>query len=124
MLATMEKFTELEVKKGDVWLVDLEHNTGSVYKGCRPCIIVSNDLGNKYSAAVILIPLSTSTTKKPLPVHVKLDAIENGLERDSFAATEQIQACDKLNLMFKVGHLNNIAMHKIECAVKIGLGLQ
>ena len=48
-----------EIKRGDIYLVDLGDNIGSVQKGERPAIVVQNDKGNKYSPTITVIPITT-----------------------------------------------------------------
>ena len=56
------------MKRGEIWLVDFGEidKTSSVQLGERPAIIVSNDVANKYSPVITVIPLSTNMKKAKL----------------------------------------------------------
>ncbi|MBC8181667.1 type II toxin-antitoxin system PemK/MazF family toxin, partial [candidate division KSB1 bacterium] len=60
------------VKRGDIWLVDLNPTRGSEQKGIRPCIIISNDLTNKYAPTVCAIPLTSNLDGKRFPINAIL----------------------------------------------------
>ena len=47
------------IKIGDVFFADIQTN-GTVQGGNRPHIVLQNDLGNKFSPNVVLIPLTTA----------------------------------------------------------------
>lgn len=76
--------TEQEYRRGDLCLADLTGVTGSEQGGIRPALILSNDVGNRFSPIVTIAIISSQTNKKRLPTHVFLDAKRYNLERDSF----------------------------------------
>jgi mRNA interferase MazF len=46
------------LKRGEVWLADLNPTQGSEQAGTRPVIIFQNDLVSQFSTTTIAIPLS------------------------------------------------------------------
>lgn len=102
---------------GDVFYVKLKQN-GHIQGGDRPAIIIQNNIGNKYSPTVNIIPLSTKIEKaKHLPMHVnvyKADAC--GLDEDSVALVEQIQTINKSQLINKVAVVSRDCLKKIKAA--------
>ncbi|ACA59113.1 transcriptional modulator of MazE/toxin, MazF [Candidatus Desulforudis audaxviator MP104C] len=77
-----------EIKRGGVFLTDFNPARGSEQAGCRPAVVVQNDVGNKYSPTTIVIVVTT--THKDYPFMVKLSAGEGGLERDSEPADQTV----------------------------------
>ncbi len=59
-------------KRGNIYWVPLDPAVGSKTKKTRPCLIVSNDIGNEYSNAVIIAPI-TSKVKKIQSYEVKIE---------------------------------------------------
>ena len=55
--------------RGEIYYADLGMGVGSEQEGCRPVVIVQNDLGNKHSPTVIVAPLSSRMTGRKLPTH-------------------------------------------------------
>lgn len=79
----------------DIHYVNFPSDGGSIQSGMRPAIIASNDVGNRYSPTVNVIPLTTSKTKmqKTYPMHVKVPAC--GGIRTSVALVEQMRPVQK-----------------------------
>ena len=50
---------EDRIKRGNVFIADLDPTIGSEQDGRRPAVILSNDLGNKYSPTTIVVPLTS-----------------------------------------------------------------
>ena len=71
------------IKRGDMFYADLSPVIGSEQGGIRPVLIVQNDVGNKYSPTVIVLPLTTEIKKADLPTHCIIHkSIKNGLKND------------------------------------------
>lgn len=51
------------LKHGEVYYVDLSMVVGSEQSGCRPCVILQNDIGNSHSETTIIAPMTTKTKK-------------------------------------------------------------
>ena len=112
-----------EIKRGDIVYIDLGklHN-GSIQDGYRPCVIIQNDIGNKYSPCVIVCPL-TSRGKKSMPTHVNV-GIEEGLYSDSVVLCEHIQTRCKSEIKTRaILHLSEDKMEEINKALTISIGL-
>ena len=50
------------IKRGDIFYADLDPVVGSEQGGIRPVLIVQNNVGNKYSPTLVVLPLSTAHT--------------------------------------------------------------
>lgn len=89
--------TELKMntvpKIGEVYLVHF-NGTGNEQKGYRPGVIFQNNVGNKYSPNVIVLPLTTSIKKVSQPTYVFVPH-EIGLERDSIVLCENPERMSK-----------------------------
>ena len=46
------------IERGDVYYADLAGGIGSEQKGIRPVVIVQNNMGNKHSTTLIIVPIS------------------------------------------------------------------
>ncbi|MNH75608.1 mRNA interferase MazF [compost metagenome] len=123
MNAVLEREIKKDVKRLEVWMVDLGGKRGSVQSGLRPMLIVQNNMGNKYAPTVIGIPMTTSKTKKNIPTHVNLSAGECGLDYDSTILAEQIVTVDKNYLQFKATNIPEAYAPQIEKAIAVSLGM-
>ena len=115
----------LQCKRGDVWLIDLGNSSkGSTQKGVRPCVVIQNNIGNKFSPTTLVIPFTTVETKASLPTHVVIRKnVMNGLLGDSLLLCESIITIDKSQMIRKYGMVLCDNMKKVEKAVRISLVL-
>ena len=113
-----------EVKRGDIWLVNLDPTIGHEIKKSRPAIIIQNDLGNKYSPITIIAPLTSQNLDKIYPIEVLIKKGFSNLDKDSKALLNQIRAIDKKRLIKKLSKIENEIMLQVDDALKISLDLQ
>lgn len=114
----------LELKRGDIYMADLDGSKGSEQGKTRPVLIVQNDIGNKYSPTTIVTVLTSQLHKCKLPTHVIVTAHNTGLQYDSVAMLEQLRTVDKkCRLLNKVGHIPEYIMSKIDRALKVSVGV-
>ena len=102
-------------KCGDVFFASLSKD-GHVQGGVRPVMIAQNDMGNKYSPTIGIIPFSSKTDKaKYLPVHVVISATSNnGLKMDSVVLTEQTRIIPREQLLGRIGSLCELDLARIK----------
>lgn len=108
-----------EIKRGDIYKADLSPVVGSEQGGIRPVVIVQNDMGNRYSPTIIVVPITTRLNKKNLPTHTKLN--NSNLLKESIALMEQIRTIDKSRLIEFIGILNESEMNRITEALRISI---
>ncbi len=113
----------MEVKRGEVWIVNLDPTLGHEIKKSRPAVIIQNDIGNKYSPITIIAPLTSQGLEKVYPIEVLLTPKDSGLELESKVLLNQIRAVDKVRLVKKIGEVNEEDLVRIDQALKISLGL-
>ena len=120
----------MEVTKGDIYYAYLDSGIGSEQCGCRPVLIVQNDVGNKYSPTVIAAAITSRTGKTKLPTHIEVTAGENikgdthcGLAKNSVILLEQIRTIDKRRLKERMGKLDDRTMQQVDSAIGISFGL-
>ena len=97
------------MKMFDIYYADLSKNTvNSEQGGIRPVIVIQNDIGNKYSPTLIVLPITSEIKKENMPTHCILHrSIKNGLKVDSMVLAEQIRVIDKSRLLDYIGYLDN-----------------
>lgn len=111
-------------RRGDIYLVDLGTNIGSEQGGCRPVLLLQNDVGNHYAPTLIVAPVSSRYWKKSKqPTHSLIEGIEN-LSSPSVVLTEQLITIDKMRVMKYLGKVPEKQMQDINKAVKVSLGLE
>ena len=111
----------INIKRGEIYLVNLGNQKGSIQSGKRPVIIISNNMNNKYSPIVNVLPI-TSKTKNNIPVHVRI-GVESGLIKESTILAEQNIPINKDQIIKYVGKCNKYKMYEIEKALLIQNGI-
>lgn len=112
-----------DILRGDIYYADLESGVGSEQKGCRPVVVIQNNLGNKYSPTVIVAAVSSKVAvKSRLPTHCFVEA-GNGLNLPSVILLEQLRTIDKHRLKNYIGHLSNSQLKGVNHALAVSIGL-
>jgi len=112
------------IKRGEIYLADLDPVRGHEQAGTRPVLIIQNDIGNRYSSTTIVAAITSRISKKRLPVHVEISAQETGLPRDSVVLLEQIRTLDKERLIKRMGRLPPDKMEEVNIALHKSLDLE
>lgn len=111
-------------RRGDIYLVDLGMNVGSEQSGCRPVLLLQNDVGNHFGPTLIVAPVTSRYWKKSKqPTHTLLEGIQN-LNSPSVVLAEQLLTIDKMRVMKYLGKVPEEQMLAVDRAVKISLGLE
>ena len=114
-----------DIKRGDILYIDLgNHVNSSVQSGMRPCIVVSNNVNNRYSTTLCVCPFSGKIKENPVHVKVKPSDVNGYFLKDSDCLAEQITTVDKRQIVSKVGHIpeDSEIMKKINKSVCLQLG--
>ncbi len=85
------------VKRGEVWLVNLDPTVGSEIKKSRPCVIISPPEMHDHLRTVIAAPL----TSKSHPAGFRVPVHFRG--QDGLILLDQIGALDKQRLVKRLG---------------------
>jgi mRNA interferase MazF len=114
------------MKRGDIYVANLQPRSGSEQQGRRPVIIISHDgfnLNPRWNS-IIIIPISTSSAQARRGLtSVSLPQGTGGLTQDSVALCHQITTLDRAKLTTKIGELSNAWIKKIEDGLKAATDL-
>ena len=113
----------MEIKRGDIVLVNFDPIKGSEQKGVRPALIIQNNVYNKYSPTTIVAPITSKLYKKEYPTNVNLSKEYSKLDKDSTILLNQIKTIDKSRIIKKISSLDKEIMIKVDLAIKVSLNL-
>lgn len=78
---------------------------GSVQSGERPAIVIQNNIGNKFSPTLLVLPLSSQLKKLNMPTHMVLKSDkDNGLTKTSMLVAEHPKTINKEKVR-KIGQI-------------------
>ena len=118
--------------RGEIWFADLGcHPNTHVQEGCRPVLVVSNDVANHYADTVTVVPLTTRMKKPNMPTHVEVGDTDisvadfEGEFLNSMLLIEQVTTIDKKAFPRLVGSVTKEAkIEEIETALRSQLGMK
>ena len=85
------------MKRGDIWLVNLDPTMGSEIQKSRPCVVVSPAELNDTLRTVIVAPMTSKGFAAPFRVPVTHAGTKGQIVLD------QLRSVDKLRLVKKLG---------------------
>jgi mRNA interferase MazF len=110
--------------RGTVVEVTLDPVVGHEQGRSRPCVVVQNDVGNRFASTTIVVPLTDAAhIKKPSPIYVLIRKGDGGLKKDSYALCDQIRVVDQLRFRSLYGTLAPATMATVDKALTVSLGL-
>ncbi len=114
----------VEIKRGDVVLVNLDPVIGSEQGKTRPALVIQNDIGNKYSPLTIIAPITSKLFSKQFPTNVEVDSSNSPLKEKSTILLNQIRTIDKTRIIKVYGKISNKKLEDVDEAIIASLGLE
>ncbi|NQU64721.1 MAG: type II toxin-antitoxin system PemK/MazF family toxin [SAR324 cluster bacterium] len=112
------------MERNGIYLANLDPVIGHEIAKTRPVIVVSNDINNRYSGTVSVLPLTSTNLKKIYPFEVLLAKGIGNLPKNSKAKADQIRTLDKQRIVKYIGTLSDREMNHIDEAIMIHLSLK
>lgn len=109
-------------RRGDIYFADLGVRIGSEQGGERPVIVIQNNVGNRHSPTLTVVPITSHLKKSTQPTHYMFST-QSVLKGTSMVMTEQIQTIDKQRVLSYAGKLTTDQLQGVMEAVKIHLGI-
>jgi len=112
------------IKRGDIVFADLEPTLGSEQGEKRPCLVVQNDIANRFSSTTIVVPITSTIPERDYPTVVVAESRETGLKKKSTILCNQIRTISvKHRAISKLGSLKPGTMDKVDEALRASLSL-
>ncbi|MGE5698946.1 MAG: type II toxin-antitoxin system PemK/MazF family toxin [Deltaproteobacteria bacterium] len=89
----------VEVKRFEVYLVNLDPAVGSEIQKSRPCLVISPDEMNRFIATVIVAPMTTKGRDYPSRISCVFQGKQGQIILD------QIRTVDKMRLVKRIGKI-------------------
>ncbi len=97
----------MEVRRFDVFLVNLDSTVGREIKKTRPCLVISPDEMNQYISTIIIAPMTTKGRNYPTRVKCTFRGKRGQIVLD------QIRTIDKNRLVKKLGKISKKAQMEV-----------
>ena len=110
--------------RGMVVEVSLDPVIGHEQGRSRLCVVLQNDVGNRFSSTTIVVPLTDAAhIKAPSPIYVLVKQGEGGTTKDSYILCDQIRTVDQRRFRSVFGTLSPETMASVDAALLVSLGL-
>ncbi len=113
------------MRRGQVWLINLDPTVGAEIQKIRPAVIVNDDAVGILPLKVI-VPITDWKDRYAIaPWMVRLEPDpENGLSKSSAADTFQVRSVSQERFVRQVGKLSSAAMSEITRALAVVLSIE
>lgn len=95
------------VKRGEVWLINLDPTIGSEIQKTRPCVVVSPSEMKEHLRTVIVAPITSKGFDAPFRPQLTLQAARGRILLD------QLRTVDKALFVKKLGAVSGTTQQKI-----------
>ena len=113
----------MTIRRGEVHIAALDPVVGKQISKTRPVVVVSNDMNNRYSGTVTVLPVTSGNLDKIYPFEVYLRKGSGNLPKNSKVKADQIRTLDKARLVKRIGELGDDEIAEIEKAMRVHLGV-
>ncbi len=97
----------MEIKRFQVYLVNLDPTIGHEIKKTRPCLVISPNEMNRHIGTVIVAPMTTKGKTYPTRVQCSFQ------DKKGQVVLDQIRTVDKRRLVKKLGTINSKAQNSV-----------
>lgn len=113
------------MRRGEIWLINLDPTVGAEIRKMRPAVIVSSDAVGILPLKVI-VPLTEWKDRYAVaPWMVRVDPTpENGLDKPSVADAFQLRSVSQVRFVRRLGSLQESIMLDIAKAIAIVLEIE
>ncbi len=95
-----------------VWLADFGSPAGNEQGGTRPAVIVDSEDHCRFPIPMALV-VPLTTRNRGLPHHIAISSTESGLQRPSWARTDDIRAISTTRFT-RTAPLGRLSDHEVE----------
>lgn len=94
----------VRVRRGDIWLVNLDPTVGSEIQKTRPCVVISPPEMHDHLRTAIVAPMTTGSHAAPFRIPVR------HLGKTGLILLDQIRTVDKTRLVKRSGVLGGAVL--------------
>ena len=114
----------VEFRRGDILWIQCDPSVGVEPRKTRTCIVVSNDVANRYGQAVTVVPTQTYTPDRAARAYVvDLRSPRSTLRDARVANASMIMTYDRARVVRRAGRIAPETQRALDQAIGIHLGL-
>lgn len=104
----------LNIKQGEIWLVNFNPQIGNEISKTRPAVVIDNDEANKVKMRIV-VPITSWRDKfKFISWHIKIDEFESfGLTNLSSFNCHQLKSFSHQRFVKKIGQIDETSLFQV-----------
>ena len=121
---TSRREQELDLRRGDVVWVNCDPSVGAEPRKTRTCVVVSNDIANRYGQAITIVPTQVYSKERADRAYmVDLRRPRSPLKEARVANCSMIMTYDRSRMVRAEGRVSPETLAAIERALCVHLAL-
>jgi mRNA interferase MazF len=114
----------LEIRRGDILWICCDPSVGAEPKKTRTCVVVSNDVANRYGQAITVVPTQEYTAERAARAYMAdLRAPRSTLSDKRVANASMVMTYDRRRVTSRAGRVAPETLVRIDHALAVHLGL-
>ena len=114
----------VEFRRGDILWIQCDPSVGVELRKTRTCIVVSNDVANRYGQAVTVVPTQTYTPDRASRAYmVDVRSPRSSLRDARVANASMVMAYDRDRVVRRAGRIAAETQRALDGALGMHLGL-
>ncbi len=114
----------LEFRRGDVLWIQCDPSVGVEPRKTRTCVVVSNDVANRYGQAVTVVPTQAYTAERAARAYmVDLRGPRSTLATGRVANASMVMTYDRDRVVRRAGRISADTQRAVDRALAMHLGL-
>jgi mRNA interferase MazF len=120
----MEMTDGLEIRRGDILWISCDPSIGVEPRKTRTCVVVSNDVANRFGQAITVVPTQRHTTERVRRAFmVDLRKPASNLQDSRVANASMLMTYDRRRVVSRAGRISAQAERALDQALALHLGL-
>lgn len=114
----------LEIRRGDVLWICCDPSVGVEPKKTRTCVVVSNDIANRYGRTITVIPTQEYSSERAGRAYMTdLRRPRSTLDADRVSNASMVMTYDRARVTARAGKVDPETIRKIDEALALHLGM-
>ncbi len=115
---------ERPVQRGDIIWLDCDPSVGAEPKKTRTCVVVSNDIANRFGQTVTVVPTQAYSAERAARAYmVDLRSPRSNLEAPRVGNASMVMTYDRSRIVRRAGRASREALAALDAALLLHLGL-
>ena len=121
----MKRGEPIEVHRGDILWINCDPSVGAEPRKTRTCLVVSNDIANRFGQAVTVIPTQKHTAERGRRAYmVDLRKPRSNLQDARVANASMIMTYDRSRIASRAGRITREALKAVDRALALHLDIE